>query len=465
MQSKGLFWKFLTINLVTSGLLAVGCIVAMKWQQRLADDTFAVQMTGWLLTGFVACVGLSMLAWTHSAAASITGPLKQLMEAVQAMGNGKESLEVSTVGPREIYRLAIAFNRMRTQQADRFEQLRGTNRRLETVLNSMYEGIIAVDDKERILLANGASRQMLGIGTVDVVGRPMLEVIRSRPLHVAAQQTLATGQPVHSEFESNAESRPVLILRATALPGSPVAGAMLVLSDVSELRRLEKLRQEFVANVSHELKTPLAAIKAYAETLQLGAINDADHNIEFVRRIEEQADRLHQLIVDLLQIARIESGQEALEIVDVSITDVVDGCAAQYSNEARLREIDLKIDTPDPALVVLADQDGLRTILENLVDNAFKYTADGGEITVRSWREEGLAVLEVADTGIGISPADQERVFERFFRADKARSREMGGTGLGLSIVKHLCQAFGGSVFLESTPSEGSTFQVRVPIR
>jgi two-component system phosphate regulon sensor histidine kinase PhoR len=238
---------------------------------------------------------------------------------------------------------------------------------------------------------------------------------------------------------------------------------VLVLHDVSELRRLENLRHEFVANVSHELKTPLAAIKAYAETLRLGAVNDRENNLGFVVRIEEQADRLHQLILDTLQIARVESGREAFDIANIPVAGAVDACVAQLAGEAQLKNITLRIQPPVQPLSVRADEDGLRTILENLVDNAIKYTPENGEVVLRWWPENSSVVLEVRDTGIGIAAKDQGRIFERFFRVDQARSRELGGTGLGLSIVKHLAQAFGGSVSLMSELGKGSRFLVRIP--
>jgi two-component system phosphate regulon sensor histidine kinase PhoR len=215
--------------------------------------------------------------------------------------------------------------------------------------------------------------------------------------------------------------------------------------------------------VSHELKTPLAAIKGYAETLRLGAVNDPEHNLQFVHRIEEQADRLHELILDILQIARLESGQETFDMTDVPLAEVIDQCCDQFAKTATSRQVELQADLPPPDLTVWADDEGVRTILSNLVDNALKYTPAGGTVAIRATPDAGGVTLEVADTGIGIAEQDQERVFERFYRADKARSREMGGTGLGLAIVKHLAQAFGGTVSLTSQPGRGSTFRVQLP--
>jgi signal transduction histidine kinase len=233
---------------------------------------------------------------------------------------------------------------------------------------------------------------------------------------------------------------------------------------LAELGRLENLRREFVSNVSHELKTPLTSIQAYTETLLDGAIDDAEHNRQFLMRIAEQADRLHALILDLLRLARIESGGTAFELTTVRLDDVLPACRDSHAAVASSRGVTLTIRRPGSPVRVCADADGLRTIFDNLIDNAIKYTPAGGSVTV-AWRIEGeYAAIEIADTGIGIPEEHVSRIFERFYRVDKARSRELGGTGLGLSIVKHLVQVFAGTVHVESHPGRGSTFTVQLPL-
>ena len=230
------------------------------------------------------------------------------------------------------------------------------------------------------------------------------------------------------------------------------------------MRRLENLRHEFVANVSHELKTPLSSIKAYSETLLDGALDDKRNNERFVQQISEQAERLYQLILDLLSLARIESGSQTFEIETVSAGDVVDDCVARHEEAAAAKGISLTTEPPPAPFELQADEEGVHQMLSNLLSNAINYTPDGGRVTVR-WRSEGEeGVIEVADTGIGIAEEDQARVFERFYRVDKARSRELGGTGLGLAIVKHLAHSFAGEVEVESRLGEGSTFRVRLPL-
>lgn len=363
----------------------------------------------------------------------------------------------------ELGQIGHAFEKMRSELDTRVDQLNANSERLKAVLENMVEGVLAVNPAEQILLANEASRELLEIppGTID--GRPLLEVTRSLAVHNAVVAALADSHPVQREFESTGKHRRMLSLRATRMPGQPCPGVLVVLHDVSELRRLENLRREFVANVSHELKTPLASIKAYAETLRMGAIHDTEHNTMFVERIEEQADRLHQLILDLIHIARVESGKEVFEIVDVDLSTLIEACVLGLRDTAVAKQIELKTEGTEADVVARADEEGVETILNNLIGNAIKYTPERGSVVVRCRREGPTAIFEVEDTGIGIAPADQSRIFERFYRVDKARSREMGGTGLGLSIVKNLTQAFGGSISLESQLKKGSKFTVRLP--
>jgi two-component system phosphate regulon sensor histidine kinase PhoR len=220
-----------------------------------------------------------------------------------------------------------------------------------------------------------------------------------------------------------------------------------------------------VSNVSHELKTPLTTIQAYTETLLDGAIDDPNINRKFLERIDEQAERLHRLILDLLSLARIESAEDAYELMPISVRESVRVCVNEHQAVATSKGVSLIVEPPPEEIVVWADEEGLLTVLNNLVDNAVKYTAAGGKVSVR-WRpDERRALIEVEDTGIGIPKQHQSRVFERFFRVDKARSRELGGTGLGLSIVKHWVQVFGGSVEVVSELGRGSKFVIRIPRR
>ena len=241
---------------------------------------------------------------------------------------------------------------------------------------------------------------------------------------------------------------------------------MLVFHDTTELRRLENLRQEFAANVSHELKTPLAIIKACVETLIDGAVDDPEHRGQFLQRIDEQSERLHRLILDLLHLARIESETEIFSMEELDLESEVAACLERQRTLAESKRQKLELQPPagdQGPILAWADEEAVQQILDNLVDNALKYTPAEGTIAIRWGRDGNQVFIEVRDTGIGIPESELPRIFERFYRVDKARSRELGGTGLGLSIVKHLTQAMQGSIQAKSQLGQGSSFTVRLP--
>ncbi|HEX8202808.1 MAG TPA: ATP-binding protein, partial [Isosphaeraceae bacterium] len=311
---------------------------------------------------------------------------------------------------------------------------------------------------------------LFGLGP-GAVGRLVPELIRGPQVQDAVEATLAGAGPHQLEVILPDREVPhrsgarILAVQGTPLPGSPPPGAVLVFHDVTELRRLERLRQDFVANASHELKTPLASIKAYTETLLDWALHDDEVNVRFLRQIDEQADRLDRLILDMLTLARLESGQEVYRHRPLALAPVVRACVEPHRDRAETKRLALELDLHalDDAAQVRADEEALRAILDNLIDNALKYTPEGGTIRVSGHAEDRAVVLEVADTGVGIPREDLPRVFERFYRVDRARSRALGGTGLGLSIVKHLVQSLGGQVAVVSRVGSGSTFTIRLP--
>ena len=440
----------------------VGMIRIAVSVQDIEQEMAWIRRQVWTIAG-ISC--LLTLVLTYWLVGHIVQPIGVLTQAAEAMTSGDYSQQVFLPYRDELGTLAEAFNRMSRAMSKRETQLRERSHQLVSVLEGMTEGVVAVDSDERILFANPSASKLLGVDLPHAVGRPLLEMVRQNSIHQAVSLVLSSGQPFHSEISLMHAGKSCVTLFVAPLSEQPEPGALLVLHDISDLRRLELLRQEFVANVSHELKTPLSSIKAYAETLREGAIYDPKINVSFISRIEEQTDRLHMLIQDLLSLARIESGKEAFDIVRVKVRDVVEASLEHHRATAESKQINLIQDEQSPDLEVMADAEGLREILDNLVDNGLKYTPPDGSVTVSWRRENNYAIIRVTDTGIGIPPEYHERLFERFFRVDKARSRELGGTGLGLSIVKHLAQSFGGSVSVESTPQAGSTFSVRLPAK
>ena len=338
----------------------------------------------------------------------------------------------------------------------------------------MAEGVIAIDARRRLLFANASANRLFGLDAGSV-GRLVPELIRSPQVQEAVEATLAgrralpgRDHPGQPRGRAAASRRGVLAVHGTPLPGTPPPGAVLVFHDVTELRRLERMRQDFVANVSHELKTPLASIKAYTETLLDWALHDETVNVRFLERIDEQAERLNQLILDLLSLARLESRARRSSTTSRStLVPVLESCVESHRGRADGQE-----PRPRPSTSAGLDDDdagpgrrGGRSArsLDNLIDNAIKYTPEGGSVRVRCRLTDDSVAVEVADTGIGIPRDDLPRVFERFYRVDKARSRELGGTGLGLSIVKHLVQSIGGQIDVDSRVGAGSRFTVQLP--
>jgi two-component system phosphate regulon sensor histidine kinase PhoR len=437
----------------------IGLVRAALPMEKVLTEVATVQRLVWPVAIGVS-VAVAMLTWFLSA--RVVRPVQTLTTAAESITTGDYTQRPFLPNRDELGTLAGSFNRMTQQLKVREAELRESSRRLATVLEGMVEGVIALDTSEHVVLANSAAGRVLNFDPIEAAGRSLLEVVRNRPIHEAiAAATVTTGQQV--EVETGEGDSRVIRINGTVLPSGSATRCVLVLHDVTELRKLESLRQEFVANVSHELKTPLSSIKAYSETLLNGALYDEDNNRRFVERIDEQSQRLHELILDLISIAQIESGQQAFEIDSISLADVAAKCITGQQRAADAKRITLACEGIHPNTRVSADREGLRQILNNLVDNAIKYTPDGGTVALSCRQQESEVVIQVRDTGIGIEAEQLPRVFERFYRVDKARSRELGGTGLGLSIVKHLTQSFGGRVDVSSLQGEGTTFTVILP--
>lgn len=392
-------------------------------------------------------------------------PLTLFSDAARRIGTGQYENNIPAIDHRndEWGDLGDAFQHMQTELTRREDRLTENSQRLEAVLSSMIEGVLAIAPSGKVMLANGAACDMFSLSRPELVGRTFLEIVRIPELQTAIETT--QSQRTFSETEFNTLTEPARTIRGrvSILANENKAGVAVVLHDVTELRKLETMRQDFVANVSHELKTPLSSIKAYAETLRLGALNDQNKNMQFVEQIEFQAELLNRQIQDLIQLARIETGETTFEIANIDINEICETCHRQFSTIANERGLELKIILDNSSPTTLADARAVETIVKNLVVNAIHYTPNGGTVTISTRTEKNSTILEIIDTGIGIAIDQQARVFERFYRVDKARSRDMGGTGLGLAIVKHLTQAFGGTVELDSQPGKGSKFQVRFP--
>ncbi len=417
-----------------------------------------------LIWSIALLVSFTVMLLTYWVVARMIRPLTILTNAAEAIAGGDYEQKLYFPQQDELGMLAQSFNHMSHEMAERVRQLQASGDRLGTVLEGMVEGVIAIDERQHVLFANESAGGLLFFSPEEAQSKPLFESVRNHQLQKSVNEVLKTLEPQRMEVELESTSDRILGVTTTPLPGEPCPGLVIVLFDMTELRRLEALRQEFVANVSHELKTPLSSIKAYTETLIRGAIDDSEISHTFLLRIEEQAERLHELIMDLISLASIESGNQVFDIISIELRPFVESCLVDQQKVAESKNIELIIEEMEPGISVRADELGLHQILGNLINNAIKYTPNQGKITIL-WQSEdpNMVLLQVQDTGIGIEEKHLARLFERFFRVDKARSRELGGTGLGLSIVKHLVQSFNGTIGVSSKVGEGSIFSVRLP--
>ena len=365
-------------------------------------------------------------------------------------------------GGDELDDLARAFNETATRLAETIRVLTEERNRSSAILGSMIEGVAVISPQERVVFSNRAFSQILGLDTVPIEGRPLVEVVRQSDLLGVIKKVLVEHEQVSSEVVVGTVRQRSFAVTAAPVRATGPSGAVLVLHEISELRRLERVRQDFVANVSHEFRTPLTAIQGFAETLLSGALEDPANRQHFVEIIRDQAARLARLTEDLLKLSRIEAGKLELEFRPVSVYQLVQSCVETARFKASRKELILDVLLPEGLPSVRGDSNGLHEVLQNLLDNAVQYTPDGGRIEVSAACEAGKVIITVSDTGIGIPQAEQERIFERFYRVDAARSREAGGTGLGLSIARHIVEAHGGRLWVGSAVGEGSRFHFSV---
>ncbi len=332
------------------------------------------------------------------------------------------------------------------------------------ILGSMVEGVVVVDATNRVVFSNPGFAEILGLDVPPKIGSPLVESVRQTELIEAVRKVLRGEPAVHAEIVTGTLRQRFFAATATAVRGGETSGAVLVLHDITELRKLERVRRDFVANVSHELRTPLTAIQGFAETLLAGAIDDPQNRMRFLEIILEHSRRLARLTEDLLMLSKMDADRLELEIRRLSVSQFVEGCIETTQRPAAEKDLRISVNLQQPLPDIAADRRRLAEVLQNLLDNAMQYTPSGGQILVSASAKGDEVTFTVSDTGIGIPRADQFRIFERFYRVDVARSREVGGTGLGLSIAKHLVEVHGGRIWVESDVGQGSQFHFTVPI-
>jgi len=410
---------------------------------------FAVWLAGLMALTLALLLGTTLSRW-------LTRPILAMTRAARAMSHGDFEVALPTPGDDELGDLVNTLDTLRNQLAARMADLRGEGHKLRAIINGMSEGVALVQDGV-ISVANPAFARLCGLGG-DAEGRTIRDAVRVPAVGEAIDGALASGAPTSREVQVAGRA-----LVASIDPLGPAAArqAVVVLIDVTEPKRLEKLRREFVANASHELRTPVAAIVGVAETLAAGAADDPEARSSFLEILMRHAQRLSRLTADLLDIARLEGGYKPrVEVVEVA--SAVDAVLGTLQIKAEPKQITLDKKLP-PSLSVSAERAAVEQMVSNLVDNAIKYTPAGGRVTVRAEARAGRVRILVEDSGPGIPREHHARLFERFYRVDDARSRDLGGTGLGLAIVKHLALANGGDVSVESDVGKGSRFIIALP--
>ncbi len=387
----------------------------------------------------------------------LRGKLLPILKALDryAAGQFSEKIEASS---HDLQGLIRALNRMAANTHRKIESLEREKTKLTSVLDNLSEAVVAINARKEVVMLNPSAESLLGAPRVKAVGKSLIQLVRDPTLDEMMDRAMQTQGAESREVELSLGKKRSVSANAVGISRSRegVAG-LLVLSDVTRLKRLEKLCKEFVANVSHELKTPLTSIKGFVETLQEGAVESPEKAKRFLGLIQEDTGRLTRLVEDLLELSKIESRELRLKLEPLDLKEECEKVMANFRPALTQKGVQAHLLAPSSPRV-LADRDSLRQVLVNLMDNAIKFNRPGGEIFIEVRTSEERVTVSIRDTGIGIAIEDQTRVFERFFRVDNARSRESGGTGLGLSIVKHIIEAHGGEVSCQSSPGRGSTF-------
>lgn len=454
---------YVAVPVLSDDNKVIGAIrVALPWSE-IEDAQNRIR----LIIGTSILVSLLlMVIVVTSFTTELVVPLREMTRAAQKMAEGKLDTTLNFTSHDEIGSLGRGLNYMARRLRETIGQITEERNKIKAILTSMNDGLIAVDRNSCILMINPAVERMFNVDAEAIVGRSLIEVVRNYDLEKLLQKALAIEESFVQELQIFApDPKTFRISTAPLTSESGMVGVVAVMRDVTAFREVERMKADFVANVSHELRTPLTSIKGFVETLLDGALDDPVTAKHFLEIINDETDRLNRLINDLLSLSRVEAKQLELHKVLIDPVKLIGNIVSVLSPQAREKEQTLSVNFREPLPLIEADEDMIGQVVINLIDNAIKYTPPGGRIDISAGGAGDEVKITVADTGIGIPRASLPRLFERFYRVDKARSREMGGTGLGLAIVKHILEVHGGRIEVDSSIGQGSTFTFYLPAR
>lgn len=454
-------------KIVARPVVSSGKVVGAVYISKSMEDMFSTisRVNRIFLTGTIIALAMTALLGVVLSS-TITGPIKEMTKQVTSVAEGRFDHKVRVYSQDEIGQLSRAFNDMTVRLREALAVNEEEKEKLSSILANMNDGVIAVDERDRVIVINRRAKQMLGAKEAETLGRDLFDV-----LGLTREAGVRRGRDEEAErlVDIRGSDGEELRVRVTFTPihnrEKGIAGTIVVLQDVTEQEKLEQSRREFVANVSHELRTPLTTIKSYLEALEDGAMEDPQLARRFVGVARNESERMIRLVSDLLHLSRFDSKQAQLKKEWTDIADMLDEVADRFSFQLRQRQIGISINVEHGLGQVELDRDQIDQVLDNLVSNAIKYTGEGGRIIIAARRAEANAVeISVEDNGIGIPRKDLDRIFERFYRVDKARSRNMGGTGLGLSIAREIVRAHGGTISIESEYNQGTKVVFTLPV-
>lgn len=390
----------------------------------------------------------------------ITRPVRQVTRAAQRIASGQFDQQIHAQTNDELGQLGHAFNEMSVSLKETMATISGEKSRLATVLSNMTDGVIMTDPQGDVVLANPAAERLFGFTEAKATGQPLIEVIPDHEIDELLKKCLKMAREQAAQLDTVTGR----FLRVIAVPlvASKFAGVLLLFQDLTEMRSLQTMRREFVGNISHEIRTPLAAIKAIVETLQDGALDDRETARDFLDKVNAEVDRMTQMVTELIELSRIETGRVTLKLEPVNVNSLIEEGIARLSPQAERQQIALVAELSGGLPPLRVDRDRIQQTITNIVHNGIKFNRPGGRITVSTRSNMDSVIVSVSDTGIGISREDLPHIFERFYKADKSRSS--GGTGLGLAIAKHIVEAHGGRIWVESVEGRGSTFYFTLPL-